>query len=446
MLEGGTQNFRNTKNLGKSQFPGGWFVVDARTVVDRDFYNIWYDGNFGGDRKVWLSYQKEDAKTRSYQRNPGSGGPFIESDNNPKITNQILDGRISTPLPLGNTLVIGGLWTKTKLEAINGGGGTELETFSVAQWALFAENEWKIFDNLGLTVGVRRDDHDVYGDHWSPRGYLVFNATDAITFKGGVSTGFRAPEIRAIAPGFAYPTRGGSDVIVTDPNNPLKPETSTNYELSAHYESRGFDGSVTLFNTNFKDKIETIVANDGAGGQARWPVNPSYGMWYWVNLEKARTRGVEVTGRWNIADAFTISSGYTFTDSEQRSGDFKGWPLMRTPKHSGNLRFDWRHSEVISIWGAAYYHGKELNAGARVGDEGKLVTEIPDPAGGPWALGSVRSYAAYATADIGASFRLAPQVQWNVAVYNLTDKELKQNVHAQVDEGRRFWTGLTLRF
>jgi outer membrane receptor for ferrienterochelin and colicins len=28
------------------------------------------------------------------------------------------------------------------------------------------------------------DDHETYGDHWSPRAYLVYNATDTVTVKG----------------------------------------------------------------------------------------------------------------------------------------------------------------------------------------------------------------------------------------------------------------------
>ncbi|XNM56686.1 TonB-dependent receptor domain-containing protein [Escherichia coli] len=41
---------------------------------------------------------------------------------------------------------------------------------------------------LALTTGVRMDDHETYGEHWSPRAYLVYNATDTVTVKGGWAT------------------------------------------------------------------------------------------------------------------------------------------------------------------------------------------------------------------------------------------------------------------
>lgn len=56
-------------------------------------------------------------------------------------------------------------------------------------WALFAEDNWALTDTLTATFGLRYDDHNVFGSHVSPRGYLVWNASDAWTFKGGVSTG-----------------------------------------------------------------------------------------------------------------------------------------------------------------------------------------------------------------------------------------------------------------
>ncbi|SQC85864.1 ferric iron-catecholate outer membrane transporter [Klebsiella pneumoniae] len=58
-----------------------------------------------------------------------------------------------------------------------------------SQYALFIEDEWRIIEPLALTTGIRMDDHQTYGDHWSPRAYLVYNATDTVTVKGGWATG-----------------------------------------------------------------------------------------------------------------------------------------------------------------------------------------------------------------------------------------------------------------
>ena len=64
-----------------------------------------------------------------------------------------------------------------------------------------AENEWRIVDDLALTLGARYDRNEQFGGKWSPRGYLVWNATPAWTFKGGVSKGYKTPDINLMTDG-----------------------------------------------------------------------------------------------------------------------------------------------------------------------------------------------------------------------------------------------------
>src|SRR5690606_41430071 len=120
--------------------------------------------------------------------------------------------------------------------------------------------------------GLRMDRLELYGTHWSPRGYAVWHATEQITLRGGISTGFRAPDVRSIAPGYAY-TTGGSGCYYGDQSarpadkNPcgviiggpgLKPETSTSYEASVLWDNQdGLRLGATYFYTDFKDKITT---------------------------------------------------------------------------------------------------------------------------------------------------------------------------------------------
>ncbi|WP_122693445.1 TonB-dependent receptor domain-containing protein, partial [Pseudomonas viridiflava] len=84
-------------------------------------------------------------------------------------------------------------------------------------------------------TGLRMDHHEEYGVHFSPRIYGVWRATDDWTFKGGVARGFKAPEVRAVVPGYSYLRR---NTFVMFGNPDLKPETSTNYELSALWSNR----------------------------------------------------------------------------------------------------------------------------------------------------------------------------------------------------------------
>src|SRR5690625_6245757 len=54
------------------------------------------------------------------------------------------------------------------------------------QWALFFEDHWGLRHDLGLTLGARYDDHNMFGGNTSPRVYLNWQATGHWMFKGGV--------------------------------------------------------------------------------------------------------------------------------------------------------------------------------------------------------------------------------------------------------------------
>src|SRR5690606_5012692 len=135
--------------------------------------------------------------------------------------------------------------------------------------------------------------------------YGVWNATEDLTIKGGVSTGFRAPDIRQIAPGYAMTTGGGGcsygptgtcGVIIGDPD--LKAETSTSYELGAVWEHGDLVLGGTYFYTDFKDKISNALVLDGNGVAVRWPEDPNYRLWYSYNIDDAVIQGVELTATW----------------------------------------------------------------------------------------------------------------------------------------------------
>lgn len=77
------------------------------------------------------------------------------------------------------------------------------------------------------------DDHDTYGDHWSPRAYLVYNATDTVTVKGGWATAFKAPSLLQLSPDWVTGSCRGACEIVGNPD--LKPETSESFEFGLYY-------------------------------------------------------------------------------------------------------------------------------------------------------------------------------------------------------------------
>jgi len=430
---------------------------DNHNINSRDHWSVSYTGRFDWTTAEF-SVLQEIAQRKNYgwiaatEAQPEHYGFNLRE---PKIRNTVYDGKFTTPFEFrGNhTLVTGGQYIDSHLSDQNPGMRNDTtEKFSIDQWALFGEDEWWLTDDFALTGGIRMDHHGIYGSHWSPRGYAVWHATENVTLKGGVSTGFRAPEIRSIAPGYAYTTGGGGcfygknppagrsrcGVIVSSPG--LQAEKSTSYEFSALWDNlNNLQLGATYFYTDFKDKITNRQVIDADGNQVEWDVDPNYVLWENLNIDKAVMQGVELTGTWRATETLTFRANYTYTDSKQKTGDYKGLPLARTPEHMANIRADWQTPvENLSAWSAANYHGKETNAGLRIGAAGKPISRD----------GKViaRQYDSYFTFDIGATYNINDNLRMNAAVYNLFDKRIDVDQFNDVVEGRRFWLSLTATF
>ncbi|MFW1667456.1 TonB-dependent receptor domain-containing protein, partial [Acinetobacter ursingii] len=64
--------------------------------------------------------------------------------------------------------------------------------------AAFVEDTWSVTDRFNLTLGARYDYDELYEGNISPRIYGVYNLTDQFIVKGGVSTGYKQPDIRSV--------------------------------------------------------------------------------------------------------------------------------------------------------------------------------------------------------------------------------------------------------
>jgi len=339
-----------------------------------------------------------------------------------KIKN--LDIQTSWTLPLGShMLTLGGSYLSQRLNDQTGNqlanGPSKVDRY---QWALFAEDEWRLTETFAVTTGLRMDEDENFGTHFSPRLYGVWHMADRWTLKGGVSTGFRAPDLRQTVAGWGQVSRGGN--MYGNPD--LTPEKSVTEEIGILYDDgEGFNAGLTVFNNDFKDKITRVACplTQCTDGPNQFGSDPTT----YMNVDKANSRGVEATLKLPLSRDWSLTSSYTFTKSEQKSGQYKGQPLNQLPKHLFTTTVNWQASDALQAWARLNYRGKESQ-----------------PITGPSSSSVVAP--SYTFVDLGGSYQVNKTVAVYAGIYNLFDKQVTYDDYGYVEDGRRYWLGVGVKF
>ncbi|QLF94740.1 TonB-dependent receptor [Pseudomonas sp. ABC1] len=386
----------------------------------------------------------------------------IGNDRKLKSTDLILDSKLTSSIGDAHTVTVGGQYWDAEVE-----DGIASEKFQQTSWALFAEDEWRLRHDLALTLGARYEDHEAFGGHVSPRAYLVWNTTDNWTLKGGVSRGYKTPTLNQLHDGINGVTAQGATITIGSPG--LDPEISTNTEFGVYYDNlAGFDANATLFHNKFKDKIDsgTPLPNCFSSGSPNLPGCVSYGSGFTqdefsqsTNIGKALTQGVEVAGHWAFAPAWALAVNYTYTDSEQQSGNNKGAPLSNLAKHMAHARLSWNTTDRLTLWFKGEYRGDRSRFTDRYAQLSAANKAVQDQ------VGDLKAYEVF---HLGGSFKASDNVTLNATLYNMFDKDFTkgtyyttntgttgwashyiqaaQSTSGTLEEGRRLWLSATIDF
>jgi hypothetical protein len=391
-----------------------------------------------------LSLYQEKAK-----REVSTNG--VVDSRKPEITNTVFDAKFMLPVA-NHFFVFGGQHQNAKLEddsvtkvnrmtrTVNGKTQTRSVPVykntknNVHQYAFFLEDEINFTDKFLLTLGTRLDHHQKFGTHWNPRAYAVYHIDDNFSVKGGIAKAFRAPSIRELSESYVTATEAGAGVIYGNPN--LKPETSVNEEVSVVYNhDNGANATVTLFNTEFKNKLTSHYTGNP---------DPLTGakLYKYSNVGRANIKGVEVSSHIPFDEHWNVDLSYTYQHSKRKSDEdisasgvsLRGLPLDNTPKHSASGKLNWIVNDRLSAYTRVAYKGKQIWANPRNGDN----------------RNAYRTRGGYTTVDLGTTYKVNPNVSLNFAVLNIGN-EIGERVDTNggswtVEDGRRFWTNLNITF
>ncbi len=381
--------------------------------IERENYSLGHNGRWG----------LANTELRFYGEN-------IENKNAETITskNNSLDGKVVVPLGDYNQfLTFGGEYRNDKLEDgvnMKNGGSTQAN-----QYALFLEDEWRMFENLALTGGVRMDDHENYGVNWSPRAYLVYNATDTVTMKGGWASAFKAPSLLQLSPDWQSASCRGSCNVVG--NKDLKAETSESVEFGLYYAGQeGLLEDVTASATVFQNDIDDMITVIRTANRSLAPTYQNFAgfdasgnpIFQYYNVNKARIRGLETELGLPLTDQLNLKLNYTYNDARDLSNGGNK-PLSELPFHTSNATLDWKPLDAWSFYLSANYKGKS-----------RTVTDGNATPGG------------YTIWNTGGSYAVNKAVKIRAGVLNLTDKDLNRDDYSYNEDGRRYFAAVDYSF
>ena len=413
VLEVGKTEQERNASLNRS----GTGNSDSLSDYDRTHYSISHTGR-------WDSGQSETYLQQERIENPGREMELENSVFNTQ-SSLFLGDHVAT---LGGQYKYEDLSDKGNQLA----GAEDLTRLTRWSWALFAEDEWSLTDSFALTTGLRMDRDENYGTHWSPRVYGVWQATEQWTVKGGVSSGYRSPDIRAAVDNWGQITGGGRcDPAVIVGNSSLKPEESLSQEIGVLWDGlNGVSAGVTLFNTDFEDKITELRRCTDTTGNASGQCVVNGEAYRFisdrVNVDEARMRGVEATFDWDITASVSLAANYTYTESEQRSGDFRGEPLNQMPKHMFNTTLDWQASNRLGSWARLNYRSETSEYLSRT----SMAESTP----------------AYTLVDVGGTYDVNQNLKLLAGVYNVFNEQIDYASYETVLDGRRYTVGMSVSF
>ena len=204
--------------------------------------------------------------------------------------------------------------------------------------AVFAQDEFSPRDDVFLTAGLRNDGFDTFGRATTGRAtaaWLVANR--ALKLRASYGTAFRSPSFLDLY--------GESAFYVGNPN--LHPERARGWDTGADYylPNRRGSVSVTWCDTRFTNLIASTADFRSV-----------------ENIQRARTRGAEVSVSAALPANTVIRTSYTYLEADNLTSSLR---LLRRPRHRASADA-WRDfGSGISVGAGVAFNAQREDVDAR---------------------------------------------------------------------------------
>lgn len=423
----------------------GSFLSGAGGSI-RNVYNADLETVLFERAKIKFSLGYFDQNTRWYVTPTSSsatqeGGPGKLSDSPTASYNADLQATI--PVFNRNVLTVGGTfkggWSDSQENSLTSwldeGSKTALTYQAKGKdrtFAVFAQDEIQIFDNLTAYIGARQDWWETYDGYvyqsgtsgytksydsrsdssFSPKGALVYKPFKQTTLRTSAGQAFRSPTLYNL-----YRTWTTSSGVTYNSNPDLKPETSTSWNAGVEQGLwKGAGVSVMYFENYIKDMIYTKTVSATQKDT--------------VNAGKGQSKGVELAIQQKLDIGLGFFANFTYTDSRITENEANPASVDKQmtdiPRIMFNAGCDFEKGPVsASLLGR--YMGKRYSND----DNSDTVSSV------------YGSYDDFFTLDAKVSYKPVSWAETSFSVSNLLDREYYSSFPAP---GRSWFLSLTLRY
>ena len=239
---------------------------------------------------------------------------------------------------------------------------------------LFLEDRWTMDPQWTLSTGLRRDDHNIYGNHSTAQMSLNRKMTDNTNVYLSWGQVYRGPDADDLFMPATINMKG-------NPN--LKPEKGHTTTLGINTKlNSGTVIQASLFSTFLKDAIKWDYSNM---------------PWQPVNVAEQKQRGFDLEVTHPLAPNWDLTAGYSYLQTEEDNHDGQGYQPDISNSNPNAYRLGVRFSRDawnVSVMGRGAT-GRSLDA---------FTTKQY------WVL------------DVAASYQVKPDVKVYAKVYNLNNR------------------------
>ena len=323
----------------RQKFHSTFFAVPATAVPPRSQLNLTLDQNVPTNAVgTMLQWNRAFlAGSRTHIVSAGYDFRWIDGDSNEQ-TFALATGL--TPLLSrisGGTQKIGGLFVQDMIEVT---GKLQL-TGSVRfdSWRNYDAHNFETTIATGQPTANNRELVDKSDNAISPRGAVLYRATDRVSVWGSVSKGFRAPTLNELYRQF----RVGA--ILTLANEALGPERLTGVEAGV---SVAASDRITVRGTYFNNRVNDPIANvsTNAAGTVRQRRNLGS-----TNIGGFQTDvSYRVNGEWGVSGAYLFDIAKVHEAPVDPTGeDLTGKYLAEVPKHRASFQVSYTNPRLLNV-------------------------------------------------------------------------------------------------